>query len=86
MALYIGNNKIKVNINGIIYKLNLSFQVPIINTTRLWSSDNYILKDSYGIYLIPKVSMVTNGYSLLSEDGYILKDKNDLYLIIEEVE
>lgn len=86
MALYIGNNKIKVNINGIIYKLNLSFQVPIINTTRLWSSDNYILMDLNGMYLIPKNSMVTNGYPLLSEDGYILKDKNDLYLIIEEVE
>ena len=71
MALYIGNNKIKVNINGIIYKLNLSFQVPIINTTRLWSSDNYILMDLNGMYLIPKNSMVTNGYSLLSEDGYI---------------
>lgn len=86
MALYIGNNKIKVNVNGIGYKLNLSFQIPIINTTRLWSSDNYILMDLNGMYLLPKDPMFTNSSLLLSEDGYILKDKNDLYLIIEEVE
>lgn len=87
MALYLGIEKIKISFgDNRLYRLNIPSLVSVINRVRLWSSDNYILKDSNGIYLIPKDSMVTNGYSLLSEDGYILKDKNDLYLIIEEVE
>lgn len=87
MALYLGRGKIKISFgDNRSYRLNIPSLVSVINRARLWSSDNYILKDSNGIYLIPKNSMVTNGYPLLSEDGYILKDKNDLYLIIEEVE
>ena len=87
MALYLGIEKIKISFgDNRLYRLNIPSLVSVINRVRLWSSDNYILKDSNGIYLIPKDSMVTNGYPLLSEDGYILKDKNDLYLIIEEVE
>lgn len=82
MALYLGNsNKLNINLNGIIYRLNL---FSIDNTTsdvRLLSSDNYIIQDSGGIYLIPSDyphSVVDN--VLLSLDGHILKDFNGIYL------
>lgn len=54
MALYIGSDKVKVNINGIAYCLNLFFASPITNGIRLLSSDNFILKDSKGVYLTTK--------------------------------
>lgn len=54
MALYLGDKKIKININGVIYKLNLYSQTLITNGIRLLSSDNYILKDSNGFYITAK--------------------------------
>lgn len=52
MGVYIGSNKIKVNINGTLYKFNLSS--PITNGVALKSSDNYILKDVNGLYITAK--------------------------------
>ncbi len=54
MALYLGNNKRKVNLNGVVYCLNLYLSAPTTNGIRLLSSENYILKDSNGLYLTAK--------------------------------
>lgn len=54
MALYLGNEKIKININGIVYNLNLFSETLILNGDILLSSDDYILKDSNGLYLTTK--------------------------------
>lgn len=57
MALYLGNsNKIKINIDGKAYRLNLFSIIPITNGIRLMSSENFILKDSNGLYLTAKES------------------------------
>lgn len=54
MALYLGGNALKININDIKYNLNLFSTTPIVNGVLLLSSDNYILKDSNGLYLTAK--------------------------------
>lgn len=54
MALYLGNNKVKINLNGVVYCLNLFSENPITNGIRLLSYDGYRLKDSNGLYLTTK--------------------------------
>ena len=82
MALYLGENKVKINLNGIVYCLNLYSTTSTINNGWLLSSDNYILQDSNGIYLIPKdFSEIVIDNVLLSSDNYILQDSNGVYLI-----
>lgn len=56
MALYLGSDKVKLTLDNIIYHLNLftSSSQPIFNGIILKSSDEYILKDSNGIYLTAK--------------------------------
>ncbi len=54
MALYLGSEKVKVNLNGVIYCLNLFSKNPIINGIKLLSSEGFILKDSNGLYLTVK--------------------------------
>lgn len=54
MTLYLGEDKVKINLNGIAYCLNLFSATSTINNGWLLSSDNYILQDSNGIYLIIK--------------------------------
>lgn len=56
MALYLGNDKVKINLDSIVYNLNLYSATPITNGVILLSSDNYILKDSNGLYLTTKES------------------------------
>lgn len=52
MALYLGSSdKQKVILDGVVYRFNLFTTAPITNFIRLLSSDNYILKDSEGLYL-----------------------------------
>lgn len=85
MALYLGSNgKRKVILDGVVYRLNTSITATVVDNMLL-SSDNYILKDSNGIYLIPKDSVkpITNSI-ILSSDNYILTDSNGIYLIIKE--
>lgn len=88
MALYLGNEIVQINLNGIVYCLNLFSSTPIINGIRLLSSDNYILQDSNGLYLIAKESStpIINSIRLLSFDNYILQDSNGLYLTAKESE
>lgn len=55
MALYLGSSeKLKININGVAYILNLISKTPITSGIKLLSSENYILKDSNGLYLTAK--------------------------------
>lgn len=54
MALYLGNNKVKLNVDGVLYYLNLFSETPIFGGIRLLSSDGYILKDSNELYLVVK--------------------------------
>lgn len=54
MSLYLGSDKVKINLDGIIYHLNLVATTPSIIGVKLLSSDNYILKDSNGLYLTAK--------------------------------
>jgi hypothetical protein len=54
MALYLGEDKVKINLNGVAYCLNLFSTAPIANGVLLLSSDDYILQDFNGIYLTSK--------------------------------
>lgn len=54
MALYLGSDKQKINLDGHIYYLNLFSKIIITNNDILLSSDNYILQDLNGLYLTTK--------------------------------
>ena len=55
MALYLGSSeKLKINLDGVTYYLNLFSETPITNGIRLLSSEGYILKDSNGLYVTTK--------------------------------
>ena len=57
MALYLGSSeKLKINLDGLKYSLKLFSTIPILNGIKLLSSDDYILKDSNGLYLTAKES------------------------------
>ena len=57
MALYLGSGKKqKLISNGAVYYINLFSKTSITNGIKLLSSDNYILKDSNGLYLTAKES------------------------------
>ena len=49
MALYLGNNKVAIHLNDLLYKLN--FFSSITNNPMLISTDGYILKDINNSYL-----------------------------------
>ena len=54
MALYLGKDAIKINLNGIVCSLNLFSLNPILNGISLLSSEDYILKDTNGVFLTVK--------------------------------
>ena len=54
MALYLGSNKIKINLDGIAYYLNLYSETSILNGLQLLSSDGDILKDANGLLITVK--------------------------------
>lgn len=54
MPLYLGNDKVKFNLGDTDYRLNLVVVTPSIIGVKLLSSDDYILKDSNGLYLTSK--------------------------------
>lgn len=57
MALYLGSSeKLKINLNGVVYCLNLLFEEPVERGIRLLSSDGFFLKDSNELYLTVKES------------------------------
>ena len=88
MALYLGSSgKRKIILNGIVYCLNLYSATSTTNNGWLLSSDNHILTDSNGVYLIPSdyTEVIINNV-LLSSDNYLLKDLDGLYLSVNEEE
>lgn len=54
MALYLGIEKQQLNVDGIVYCLNLFSATSIVNGIKLLSSENYVLKDINGLYLTAK--------------------------------
>lgn len=88
MALYLGKDAVKINLNGIVCCLNLFSLTPITNGELLLSSGDYILQDSNGIYLIPNDSPAinTSTVKLLLSDGCALKESTGLYLVYKEDE
>lgn len=52
--LYLGNDKVKIHLNNILYKLNLYFEMPIVNDIVLLSVDKYKLKDLNGLLITAK--------------------------------
>lgn len=57
MALHLGSSeKLKINLNGVVYNLNLLFEAPMENGIRLLSSEGFFLKDSNELYLTIKES------------------------------
>ncbi len=55
MALYIGSSeKKKIYLDGALRRLNIFSSNLITNGIKLLSSDDYILKDSNGVYLTSK--------------------------------
>ena len=87
MALYLGKDKVKINLDGVVYKLNLLTDISSATRCALLSSDNYVLADLNGVYLIPKDgTCVVVEDALLSLDNFILQDLNGLYLKAKENE
>lgn len=89
MALYLGSNKVKINLNGVVYCLNLFTATPATNDGWLLSYDNYILQDCNGVYLIPYdyTPVVNTGrIKLILSDGRALKESTGLYLVYKEDE
>jgi hypothetical protein len=56
MSLYLGNDKVKINFDVVKYNLNIFSVAPILNGVMLLSFDDYILRDSNGLYLTAKES------------------------------
>ena len=54
MALYLNSESKIINLNGKRYYLNLAHNKHINTNNLLMSSDEFILKDSNGVYLIAK--------------------------------
>lgn len=54
MALYLGSERVKINLNGVQYYLGLFSDPLITNGIKLLSSEGYMLKSSNGIYLTTK--------------------------------
>jgi hypothetical protein len=83
MSVYLGTNKVKVILNGVLYNIISPFSSSnTIDGNYLKSSDNYILTDSNGVYLVPKQEITV----LSSKDNYILTDSNEIYLTPKEAE
>jgi hypothetical protein len=51
MALFLGNDKVKIYLDGISYKLNLYSTIPITNGVLLLSADGCLLKDLNGLFI-----------------------------------
>ena len=54
MAFYIGKEKFKIHLKGIVYKNRMPNDKRPILLHTLLSADNYTLKDENNLYLIPK--------------------------------
>ena len=86
MALYLGSGeKLRVSLGSTPCLLHLVSVPPDTSGVRLLSSDGFVLRDSYGLYLVPKDSLIISENRLLSADDYMLKDANNAWLFVKEV-
>lgn len=55
MALYLGSSeKLKIKLgDNVVYSISIFSALPTIEEVILLSSDNCLLKDSNGLYLLP---------------------------------
>lgn len=52
MALHLGNSEgLKINLDGVVYCVNLLLEAPIENSVKLLTSEGFFLKNSSGLYL-----------------------------------
>ena len=79
MALYVGEKKWKLMLNGVAYNMHIPTSIPITNGIRLLSSDGFTIKDTKGIYLTAFEYIQS-----LSSDGSILTDNENNYLTIKK--
>lgn len=54
MALYLGKEKVKICLGGVICRLNIPSNDKADNSVMLLSSDNHVLKDIDGTLLLTK--------------------------------
>lgn len=54
MPLYLGNEKVKVMIDGKKYNLNVIYVKQSLPINVLMSSEGFVLKDINGLYLVSK--------------------------------
>ena len=80
MAIYSGNNKrLKVNLNGVTYNLNLHSAIPVTDGDLLVTSDGFVLRDFNCFYATTIIPIY-----LISFDDYLLTDASGLYLAVKE--
>ena len=92
MGLYLANHSLLVHLGGKLYELNVGAPMKAA-IDRLLSSDDLVLKDLNGIYLIPADGKGSediagaNGIpanTLISADNFIFTDKNNVCLTYRE--
>lgn len=54
MGLYLGSDQVRMFLDHHTWCVNLFSAIPIVNGVLLKSSEDYILKDSNGLYLTAK--------------------------------
>jgi hypothetical protein len=55
MAIYLGDSKkLTIYFNGVVHSLEIYTKTAAADIIRLLSSDDFVLQDSRGIYLIAK--------------------------------
>ncbi len=55
MNIYLNGMRVNLNLNGSSFVLNIpSDKAPSTEGVKMFSSDNFILKDSNNLYIIPK--------------------------------
>lgn len=52
MALYLGSTKVQIILDGVIYNVNSYFENYFTDSILLLSSDDYILQDLNGVYIV----------------------------------
>jgi hypothetical protein len=80
MAIYFGNQRTpqKIHFGKVLSK----FEMFTSESMYLLSSDNKVLQDNEGKYIVSKDAIVINNNRLLSSDGYVLQDIDGVYIIL----
>lgn len=79
MAVYSGNNRRRVALNGTNYNLNLFSSAPITVGDLLMTADGLVLRDFNCFYATTIIPIY-----LITLDGELLVDKKRQYLAVKE--